>query len=168
MGTDIEGILASPIGQPMATIFFNSFGQKGTLAVWAVVVIVQYMMGSSMLLAASRQSFAFSRDGALPFSFWLYRMNSFTKTPVNTVWFSGVGAILMGLLAFAGTQAINAVFSISVVALYVAYSIPIVARFLFNNDFKPGPFSLGRWVRLLPFSPRIPHRTDSLACRVSP
>ena len=43
MGTDIESLLDNPIGQPMATIFFNSFGQKGTLAVWAIVVIVQYV-----------------------------------------------------------------------------------------------------------------------------
>ncbi|KAI5120016.1 hypothetical protein M0805_008477 [Coniferiporia weirii] len=143
MGKDLSGILNSPIGQPMATIFFNSFGQKGTLAVWAIVVIVQYMMGTSMLLASSRQVFAFSRDGALPFSGVLYRMNSYTKTPVNTVWFSSVLATLLGLLVFAGAQAINAVFTLSVVALYIAYAIPIVARFAFKNDFKPGPFSLG-------------------------
>ena len=41
MGTDLEAILDSNIGQPMATIFFNSFGQKGTLAIWAIVVLVQ-------------------------------------------------------------------------------------------------------------------------------
>ena len=49
MGTDIDGILGSSVGQPMATIFFNAFGQKGTLALWAFVVLVQYMMGSSMV-----------------------------------------------------------------------------------------------------------------------
>lgn len=131
----------------MATIFFNSFGQKGTLALWAIVVIVQYMMGTSMLLASSRQVFAFSRDGALPFSSWLYRMNGYTKTPVNTVWFSAILATLLGLLVFAGSQAINAVFSISVVASYVAYATPIIARFAFKNDFQPGPFNLGIFVR---------------------
>ena len=119
MGNDIEGLMNSD--QPMAQIFFNSFGQKGTLAIWvrsfslqipnlrsislvrlswslystfwlcsqtfesSHLPIHRYMMGSSMVLAASRQTFAFSRDGALPFSRWLYRMNSFTKTPVNTV-----------------------------------------------------------------------------------
>ncbi|THG93276.1 hypothetical protein EW026_g7921 [Hermanssonia centrifuga] len=141
MGTDLTTIIDSP--QPMAQIFLNSFGQKGCLALWAFIVICQYMMGSSMVLAASRQSYAFARDGALPFSRWLYRMNGFTKTPVNTVWFCCVFAILLGLLAFAGTSAINAVFSLSVVALYIAYSIPISARFLGQNDFKPGPFNLG-------------------------
>ena len=39
MGTDLDSIVSSP--QPMAQIFFNSFGQKGTLASWAVVVVVQ-------------------------------------------------------------------------------------------------------------------------------
>jgi len=145
MGTDLEGIMGSSVGQPMAQIFFNSFGQKGTLGIWAIVVLVQYMMGSSMVLAASRQSFAFARDGALPFSGWLYRMNGFTKTPVNTVWFTCAIAILLGLLAFAGAAAIDAIFSLSVVALYTAYSIPIAARFLGDNDFVPGPFTLGRF-----------------------
>ena len=47
MGTDVEGIVGSP--QPMAQIFFNSFGQKGALAIWAIIVVVQYMMGSSFV-----------------------------------------------------------------------------------------------------------------------
>ncbi len=58
MGTDTETIMASPIGQPMATvsawdplhllrlrrtgqILFNSFGTKGTLAIWSFIVIAQ-------------------------------------------------------------------------------------------------------------------------------
>ncbi|KAI6032489.1 amino acid/polyamine transporter I [Pisolithus marmoratus] len=143
MGTDIEYLLDSPIGQPMAQVFFDSFGEKATLALWSFVVIAQYMMGSSMLLAASRQTFAFARDGALPLSNILYRMNSFTGTPVNTVWFVVLMAALLGLLAFAGPAAINAIFTMSITALYVAYTIPIFARFAFDNDFKPGPFNLG-------------------------
>ncbi|KAH0834010.1 amino acid/polyamine transporter I [Lanmaoa asiatica] len=130
MGTDIGSLINSP--QPMAQIFLNSFGQTGTLAIWSFVV-----------LAASRQSFAFSRDGALPFSSILYRMNSFTGTPMNTVWFVAAVATLLGLLSLAGPQAINAIFSLSVTGLYVAYSIPIAARFIFKNNFKPGPFNLG-------------------------
>jgi len=63
MGTDLEAL--ADADQPMAAIFFNSFGKKGTLALWAFVVLVQcvhvflvvsspnllrrYMMGSSMV-----------------------------------------------------------------------------------------------------------------------
>jgi amino acid transporter len=143
MGNDINSLINSPVGQPMAQIFFNSFGRNGTLALWSFVVLAQYMMGSSMVLASSRQTFAFSRDGALPFSSFLYRMNSFTKTPVNTVWFVAIISIILGMLSFAGSQAINAIFALSVTALYIAYAIPMIARFAFKNNFKPGPFDLG-------------------------
>lgn len=39
MGSDIAALAESD--QPMADIFLRSFGAKGTLAVWAFVVIVQ-------------------------------------------------------------------------------------------------------------------------------
>jgi amino acid transporter len=127
------------------------------------------------MLAASRQSFALyvlapttsgnlfdfrltfvlsARDGALLFSGVLYRMNKFTKTPVNTVWFCAAGSISLGVLVFAGTQAINAVFSISITAQYVAFSIPIAVRWIWRkeNGWTPGMFSLGAWVSALVIS----------------
>ncbi|TFK26149.1 amino acid transporter [Coprinopsis marcescibilis] len=143
MGPDLEGLWNSD--QPMAVIFVNSFGKNATLAIWVVVVIVQYMMGSSMLLGTSRQVFAFSRDGALPLSRWIYRINSRTQTPINAAWWSVFFTVAMGLLAFIGDQAIDAAFALSVAALYVAYAIPIAARFLGENNFEPGPFYLGRF-----------------------
>jgi len=143
MGTDLEALANS--SQPLAMIFLNSFGTKPTLAVWSIIIVVQYMIGSSLLLAGSRQIFAFSRDGALPLSGWLYRINRYTQTPVNSVWFDAFFALLLGCLIFAGSQAIDAVFALSITALYVAYSIPISARIVSKTKFKPGPFSLGIW-----------------------
>lgn len=49
MGQDLEDLMASSLGQPMAQIFFNSFGKKGTLTIWLFVILAQYMMGSSMV-----------------------------------------------------------------------------------------------------------------------
>ncbi|KXN84172.1 GABA-specific permease [Leucoagaricus sp. SymC.cos] len=141
MGTDLEALNDSH--QPMADIFLRSFGQRGALGLWVWVVIIQYFMGSSMLLAASRQTFAFSRDGALPLSKWLYRMNPTTRSPVNVVWFDAIGALILGLLAFAGDQAINAIFSMSITASYIAYVIPVVVRYTGGRELKPGPFNLG-------------------------
>lgn len=95
-----------------------------------------------------------ARDGALPFSGVLYHMNNFTKTPVNTVWFCAAGSISLGALVFGGTQAINAVFSISITAQYVAFTIPLVVRWIWRkeNGWTPGPFSLGAWVSTLVIS----------------
>ncbi|KAG0692512.1 amino acid/polyamine transporter I [Suillus ampliporus] len=144
MGTDLSGVLSSPIGQPMAQILYNSFGQKMALVLWCLIISTMYMVGSNALLVGSRQTFAFARDGALPFSRYLYRINGYTKTPVNTVWFDAVFALVIGLLAFVSTQAINAVFTIAVTASYVSFITPIATRFAFKNNFKPGPFHLGK------------------------
>ncbi|KAF8227382.1 amino acid transporter [Tricholoma matsutake] len=145
MGTDLQSILGSPIQQPMAVILFNSFGQQGTLAIWAFIVVVQFSMGTSMLTTTSRQIFAFSRDGGLPFSRWLYHVSNRSHSPVRCVWFAAFVSLLLGLLAFAGANAIGAIFSLVVIAQYFAYSIPISARFLGGKGLKPGPFSLGRF-----------------------
>ncbi|KAK1230084.1 hypothetical protein PQX77_006838 [Marasmius sp. AFHP31] len=141
MGSDLDTLAQSD--QPMVLIFMNAFGMKGTLAVWAVSIVVQFMMGSSSLLATSRQIFAFSRDKALPLSSWLYTINGYTKSPVNTIIFASICTLLLGTLAFASTSAIDAVFSISSTSAYIAFSIPILARVIGNGSFKPGPFTLG-------------------------
>ncbi|KAG2062043.1 amino acid transporter [Suillus hirtellus] len=144
MGTDVGSVFNSPIGQPMAQILFNSLGQQKALALWCLVIIAEYMVASNCLLVGSRQTFAFARDGALPFSRYLYRINRYTGTPVNTVWFEIICSLAIGLLSFVSTQAIDAVFTIAITASYIAYITPITNRFVFQNDFKPGPFYLGK------------------------
>lgn len=108
------------------------------------------------LTAASRQTFAFSRDGGLPLSRFIYSINTLTQSPVNAVWFTAFMAHLLALLAFAGAAAIGAIFSLVVVGQYVAYCIPISARFLGGQPFKPGPFSLGKFVRTSRFLHYLP------------
>ena len=125
---------------------------------------LRYMMGSSLVLAASRSAFAFARDGTLPLSKLLYRINPYTGTPVNTVWFDCALALLVGLLALLGPGAISAVFTLAVTASYVEIITPIVSRFVFDNNFKPGPFSLGVWVSA---SPTYACRTRADTCVIS-
>ncbi|KAG1905905.1 amino acid/polyamine transporter I [Suillus fuscotomentosus] len=144
MGTDVGSLLNSPIGQPMAQILFNLLGQQKALALWCLIIIAEYMMASNLLLVGSRQTFAFARDGAIPFSRYLYRINRYTGTSVNTVWFEIICSLAIGLLLFVSTEAIDAVFTIAITASYIAYITPITNRFVFQNDFKPGPFYLGK------------------------
>lgn len=97
MGTDIEYMLDSFIGQPMT--------KKSTLTLWTSVAMHSHMMGSSVMnfpacvlivigfqrlfhrfLAASRQTFAFARDGAFSLLSIFHCINRFTGTPVKMVW----------------------------------------------------------------------------------
>ncbi|OCH88546.1 APC amino acid permease [Obba rivulosa] len=145
MGTDIQGIMSNPIGQPVATVFFNSFGQRGSLVFVSFAIITQFLIGANIVIVTSRLTFAFSRDGALPFSSVLYRLHPRTNTPVNCVLASACGALLLGLLALGGPSASSAIFSLGVAGLYVAWCIPIASRFLGGEKWVPGPFSLGWW-----------------------
>lgn len=104
------------------------------------------------LTTCSRQIFAFARDGGLPFSRWIYYVNTRTYVPTHSVIFAGALSLLLCLLAFAGPTAISAVFSLVMTGQYVAYSIPICVRFFGGGEaFKPGPFNLGVFVSPLGF-----------------
>ena len=76
-------------------------------------------------------------------------MNPRTRTPVNCVWAAVLMSVLLGLLAFAGPTAINAVFSLGVTGQYLAFCLPIGSRFLGGTVWRAGPFSLGRLVSRL-------------------
>ncbi|EIW80593.1 hypothetical protein CONPUDRAFT_154619 [Coniophora puteana RWD-64-598 SS2] len=158
MGPSTITLVDSPLGQPMAQIFSTSLGTRAGLALWSIVIVAQFSVGASFLLVMSRQVFAFARDGALPFSRFIYSIGYGRGgalgligegVPVIAVWTLVVLAALTGLLSFAGEQAIKAVFAMSMVAIYVAYIGPIAARVMaaWNEAacFRPGPFHMGYW-----------------------
>ena len=65
---DLDAINSSPTGMPAAQIFLNAGGQIGGTVMWFFVILVQFFTGCSAMLADTRMAYAFSRDGALPFS----------------------------------------------------------------------------------------------------
>ncbi|EMD31996.1 hypothetical protein CERSUDRAFT_88605 [Gelatoporia subvermispora B] len=147
MGSDLQAVMSSPIGQPLATIFFNSFGKRGTLAIWSLVIFAQVIAGANAVIISSRQTFAFARDGAFPFSSYLYHMHPRLHIPVRCVWACAFIALILALLALGGTAASSAIFSIGIAAQYTAYIIPISSKLFGGEKWIPGPFSLGRWSR---------------------
>ena len=132
---------------PPAQIFVDSVGHN--LAVFLLVVVVgaQFYCGMSSVTANSRMIYAFSRDGAVPFSNFWHRINPRTRTPTNSIWFAAVGAFILGLPYLASPVAYAAVTSIATIGLYIAYGIPILLRLRAGSSFVPGPWQLGRWSR---------------------
>ncbi|GAB7353949.1 hypothetical protein MBLNU459_g4550t1 [Dothideomycetes sp. NU459] len=147
MTTDLESILSSPFGQPMAQIYYDAIGKNGTLGLMSLLMIVQFLMGLSILVAASRQSWAFSRDGALPFSKYLRVVSiRFGYIPVRAVWFCVALAAVLGLLSLIASAAAQALFSLAVAGNNLAWGTPILARVLWGQKkFEPGPIYTGRW-----------------------
>ena len=140
-----DSVLASPTGVPPAQIFIDAVGQRGGEFLLLIAIIAQFYCGMASITANSRMIYAFSRDGAVPgHKFW-HRINPRTRTPTNSVWFAAVFAFLLGLPYLKSPVAYAAVTSIATIGLYIAYVIPTLLRRLRGDEFKPGPWNLGRW-----------------------
>ncbi|KIX94745.1 uncharacterized protein Z520_09435 [Fonsecaea multimorphosa CBS 102226] len=146
MSQDLESILGSPFGQPMAQIYYDALGKNGALGFMALLMIVQFLMGVSILVAASRQAWAFSRDGALPFSrFFRHISKKFGYIPVRTTLGCATLAAVLGLLCLIAPAAAAALFSLAVAGNNLAWGIPILCRVVWGQKkFSPGPIYTGR------------------------
>ncbi|KAJ8494386.1 hypothetical protein ONZ45_g13253 [Pleurotus djamor] len=141
----IPALLDSPLPLPMAQLFLDVLGKRGMLAIWSLIIIVQYVTGAAQGVDASRVVFAFARDNALPGSRWWKRINRYTQTPVNAVWFVIVISAICGVLGFS-EAALESLAGSAVIGLYTSYAAPIFLRITSGrHKLVPGPFSLGRW-----------------------
>jgi amino acid transporter len=61
MGQDAISLVTSPLGQPMAQIAYNSLGDKGSIALLTFLWISSICNCSILMVAASRETFAFAR-----------------------------------------------------------------------------------------------------------
>jgi amino acid transporter len=138
---------------PILTAALSSAGAK---AVIFISVVGQLFCGIACMTSGSRMTFAFSRDGAVP-GHNLWRRLGSNKTPTWAALFIAVFAFIITVPAYfpntAGTPvAFLAVTSISVIGLYIAYTIPVFLRWRAGSNFEPGPWTLGnkyKWVNLV-------------------
>ncbi|KAJ3743201.1 amino acid/polyamine transporter I [Lentinula detonsa] len=141
----VSNLLSSNLPLPMGQVFLDVLGKKGMLAIWSLIIVVQYVTGAAQGVDASRVVFAFSRDNALPGSRWWKRINPYTQTPVNAVWLVMLVAGICGLLGFSVT-ALNSLAGSAVIGLYTSYTFPIFLSVIGGRDkITPGPFTLGRF-----------------------
>ena len=134
----------------VCTLLFDAFqgryhkGHIGT-AVFSLPIIGSFLCCISITTYVSRIMFAYSRDKALPLSHLWVKTHPVTGIPINAVWGTVGLAILIGLLWLRSSFAINAILSLAVIALNVAYVTPCILRCTVGRKrFRPGPtYNLG-------------------------
>ncbi len=129
---------------PWATIFIYAAGKTIGLLLVLVVIVAQFFCGMSSITANSRMIYAFSRDGAVPFSNYWHHVNKRSRVPVRTAWFGAVGAFILASPYMVNTAAYAAVTSIAVIGLYIAYLTPVFLRRINPTAFTPGPWVLSK------------------------
>ncbi|MYS60275.1 MULTISPECIES: amino acid permease [Streptomycetaceae] len=140
-----QGTLTTRTGVPPAQILLDAVGATGGKLLLLVVIGAQLFCGMASVTANSRMIYAFSRDGALPFSAVWHRINPRTRTPTNAVWLAALGALALGLPYLINSTAYAAVTSIATIGLCLSYVIPTYLRLRQGSRFERGPWHLGRW-----------------------
>ena len=143
-------------GGTSQSIIETALTSAAAKAVLIISTVGQLFCGMACVTSASRMTFAFSRDGAVPGHNLWRRLNSH-RTPTWAVVFVAVFAFIITIPAYKGNHAglpvaFLAVTSISVIGLYIAYTIPVFLRWRMGDKFEPGPWTLGRkykWINLI-------------------
>ncbi|XP_041011003.1 amino-acid permease BAT1 homolog isoform X2 [Juglans microcarpa x Juglans regia] len=137
-------------GYAIAEIFYLAFKNRygngvGGIICLGVVAVAIFFCGMSSVTSNSRMAYAFSRDGAMPFSSVWHKVNK-QEVPINAVWLSAFISFCMALTSLGSLVAFQAMVSIATIGLYIAYALPIFFRVtLARKSFIPGPFNLGRY-----------------------
>lgn len=140
------------LGQPFVSYLTQILNKNAVNAATTLTIISSFFMGCSCMLAASRVTYAYARDGFFPLSRYWKIVNQKTKTPINAVWVNLLLGQLLLLLNFAGDTAIGAIFSVGGISGFVSFTMPTLLKITYaNKTFKRGPWHLGVWSRPIGF-----------------
>jgi amino acid transporter len=150
-------------GGGVAYIFTESLGTDLAALVLFISAAGQFFCSTACMTSASRMTFAFARDGAIPGS-RMWAKVSKAKVPANAVLLAAAVSALITLPALVevnvGTEeeplivpiAFYAVVSVAVIGLYLAFLIPIWLRWRLGDAFEPGAWNNGskyKWMNLV-------------------
>ena len=117
------------------------------MALYAIILVAQFICGLATVTSVSRMIFAFARDNGLPFSSTLKVVSPKWRTPVAAIWTGA--ALAVAFVAYA--EAYSTVVSVTSIALYLSYAMPIAAGlFAYGNKWtEMGPWDMGPSFRIV-------------------
>ena len=143
-------------GGNAVTVLQQALGQPWFGLVLTISTVGQLFCAMACMTSTTRMLFAFSRDGAVPLARYWTRLTA-KGVPVYSVLLVAVLAVVITLPALVRVDingapvpvAFNAVVTIGVVGLYLAFAIPIYQRWRKGDEFKVGTWTIGRHYRWL-------------------
>ena len=143
---DLAELIAIPSGQPVPAILKSAVGSSGgAFGLLVPLLVLAIICGVGCTTAASRCTWAFARDGAIPGAKWWKTVDRRLDVPVNAMMLSMVVQILLGVIYFGSTAAFNAFSGVGVICLTVSYACPIAVSLLGGRAHikKSASFNLG-------------------------
>jgi amino acid transporter len=145
---DVDILLQVSSGQPIGVMFTLIMGSNaGGFGLWFIIFGIGMFCAISISCAASRATWAFARDKAIPFHQSFSKISPyFDDVPVNALLLSTVIQILLGLIYLGSTAAFNAFVGVAVMCLGASYAMPVAISLMnARRDMHDAPFTLGRF-----------------------
>lgn len=144
---NVEDALSSPTGYPYMEIFYNATQSKGaTTAMCSFLIFMSWASCLGCMATASRQLWAFARDGAVPFGPWLCKV--VWEIPLHTIIVTFAFVCIMSLVNLGSAAALNDVNSLGSGALLSSYlcSIGCITwRRISKSPLPDSKFRLGKF-----------------------
>ncbi|KAK8847707.1 hypothetical protein IAR55_005566 [Kwoniella newhampshirensis] len=143
----IEPLLAVASLQPMPLLYKTVTGSAGAaLGLLFLILGIWVFATIGSLTAASRCTWAFSRDGGIPGSQWWKVVNPRFGIPINSLILSTVVCALLGLIYLGSSAAFNAFTGVATICLGCSYAFPVLCSLLRRRTaVKNAPYSLGKF-----------------------
>jgi amino acid transporter len=133
---------------PVLQIIYGNLSRFAANVIAIIIGGAMWLCGCSSITSMARMWYAFARDDGMPASALIKQVNGRYRTPVWSILITSVLAVIICLYA----AAFYVVTSISTIALYLAYVIPIYLNWR-NKRRRQGeyttaetaPWTLGRW-----------------------
>ncbi|KAL2208293.1 amino acid transporter [Sarocladium strictum] len=144
---DVQMLLNVANSQPIGLLFKTVTGSAaGGFGLLFLILGILMFAGIGALTAASRCTYAFARDGAIPgYKYWM-RVNKKLDMPVWALGLSTVIDCLLGCIYFGSSAAFNSFTGVATICLSTSYAVPVVVNLVQRRaPVKNSPYPLGKF-----------------------
>ncbi|KAI5477323.1 amino acid transmembrane transporter [Pseudohyphozyma bogoriensis] len=137
---DLDTLFGLDAPQPFVNIYSLALGRGGQVVMTLVAIVGLIINTSLAITAASRLVFAIARDGILPGSKWIGKVDK-NGQPKNAIIFIGIISAILLLTILPSTVAFTSLVSAGAVPTIAAYALIPLLRMVFT----PGDFANAKW-----------------------
>lgn len=141
--TDIDAIVESTV--PILEVYNQALGSKVATTIWTVYYMIMfYEIVLNLFTFAGRTIWSLSRDGGLPFSKFISRLN--WASPVRATAVMLILEIVFGILYIISSTAYSSFINLTLFALNITIALPQAALLFRGRGCLPErAFSLGKY-----------------------
>ncbi|KAH7022127.1 amino acid/polyamine transporter I [Ilyonectria destructans] len=148
---DVQMLLSVANSQPIGTLFKTVTGSAaGGFGLLFLILGILMFAGIGALTAASRCTYAFARDKAIPgYKLWS-RVNHRLDMPLWALFLSTIVDCVLGCIYFGSSAAFNSFTGVATICLSTSYGVPVLVSLVRRREaVKNSPYPLGKFGPLI-------------------